>query len=343
MNKKIIKTIVITIVALFTFDLSAQNKSGNKPVTDDEDYIINRDSVWGFEFDFSELDPANVKLDVLTRKLAKLKRYNDSLMTLIKNRNIKERSDSLEQLYHLMVADTSSGYNAYTFFVGQFNSKVSGLNRSLATQGWPKLNPMSFQYTNLFDFTWKRGRIIQDIFLSQGAGRTVTKSEVEISYKYRSLVNYNFGYAILDKKRIQFFPFAGLSYQSSELNFTNLGVQPFNVGGTSFDSLIVAAKRNRDGVSYQFRKREVILNYGLELDVHVFYSKRRTGFIMGLRSGGALPLIPFKGSSWKLDGVKYPQYDSFIVRNYYFDIVFRVYTRLGDRKGKYYLKNVWWE
>jgi hypothetical protein len=340
MSKLIIKTVLISIVALFPFSFFAQNSGGKNSASDDEDYLINRDSVWGFEFDFSELDPANVKLDILTKKLAKLKRYNDSLMTLIKKKNIKERSDSLEQLYHLMVADTSSGYNAYTFFAGQFHSNVTGLNKSLAALGWPKLNAMSFEYTNLFDFTWKRGRIIQDVFISQGAGRAVTKNEVEVSYKYKSLLNYNFGYAIIDSKRIQFYPFAGLSYQTSQLNFTNLSVQAFELGNGSFDSLIVAAKRNKDGVNYQFKKRELILNYGLELDVHVFYSKRKTGFILGVRSGGALPLI---GGGWKLDGVKYSQYNSFIVRDYYFDIVLRIYTRLGDRKGKYYLKNVWWE
>lgn len=340
MNKTNIQLLLLLFGLFTSFSGLGQTKPIRNYADEDEDLVINRDSVWGFDFDFSELDPAKVRLNVLTYKLARLKHYNDSMMNLIRKRNIKERSDSLEQLYHLMVADTSSAYNAYSFYAGQYHSNVSGLNKSLASLGWPKIDAMSYHYTNLLDFTWKRGRLMQEVFLSQGAIRSVTKNEVDVSYRYKSPLNYNIGYAIVDVKRVQFYPFAGLSYQSSELNFANVGLTPFELGSYLYDSLITAAQRNKMGAHYEFRKRDLMLNYGAELDLHLFYSKRKTGFIIGLRAGGAMPLL---SSGWKLEGTRYSQFNNFNIRDYYFDVVFRIYSRLGDRKGKYYLKNVWWE
>jgi hypothetical protein len=155
-----------------------------------------------------------------------------------------------------------------------------------------------------------------------------------------SPLNYNIGYCVVDKKRLQIFPYAGLLYQSAELDFVNTAVQPFDIGAGSYDSLIKAAAVNKKGAEYKFKKREIVLNYGIELDLHLVYSKRKTGFLIGFRAGGGLPLL---STGWMLDGSRYSQLNSTKIRDYYYDIVLRVYLRRPTRGGPYYLQTNWWE
>jgi hypothetical protein len=307
---------------------------------DDEDYVENRYSTWGIEFDFSDLDPATVKINLLAAKLKRIKTYNDSVMNKLRLRNIKQRSDSLEQLYDLLAGDTTSSYNAYSFFAGQYHSTISALNKGLASLAWPKLPDMSYHITNFLDFTWKRRRIINDVFMSVGTAQSVSKGDISVSYTFKSPLNYNIGYCILDKKRVQFFPYIGLSYQSSELSFANTAVQPFDLKGSIYDTLVKAATVNKKGADYRFKKQDLIFNYGVELDLHVVYSKRGTGFIVGARAGGG---VPFFSTGWRLDGSRYSQLNGVSIKDYYYDIVLRVYLRRNSQGGPYYLRNNWWE
>jgi hypothetical protein len=246
----------------------------------------------------------------------------------------------LEELYDLLAGDSSSSYNAYSFFAGQYHTSVSGLNKGLSAQGFPHIEDNSYHLTNFLNFTWKRKHIMNEIFIANGVSRSVSKGDISVSYGYISPVNYNIGYCVIDKKRIQFFPYAGLLYQSSNLDFINNGLQPFDLGASNYDTLIKSTINKRRGVEYKFVKRELTLNYGCELDFHIVYSKRKTGFILGLRAGGGFPLL---SSGWKLDGIKYTQFNDVKVRNYYFDVVLRVYNRRHAEGGKYYLRNNWWE
>jgi hypothetical protein len=339
MKKSFSRGILIVLIALTGFNLYSQKKNVYTE-RDDDEYVENRDSTWGLEFDYSELDPTKVRLNVLAYKLRKLKAYNDSMMNIVRMKNIKERSDSLQELYDLLAGDTTSSYNAYSFFGGAYHSSVSDLNKNLASLGWPKISDMSFHVTGFLDFTWKRRRIINDIFIAQGTAQSVSRKEVSVTYTYMSPLNYNIGYCVVDKKRLQIFPYAGLLYQSAELDFVNTAVQPFDIGAGSYDSLIKAAAVNKKGAEYKFKKREIVLNYGIELDLHLVYSKRKTGFLIGFRAGGGLPLL---STGWMLDGSRYSQLNSTKIRDYYYDIVLRVYLRRPTRGGPYYLQTNWWE
>jgi hypothetical protein len=224
---------VVAFVLSLSFISAQSNKSNNGFLTDPDNIILNRDSTWGLDFDYNEIDPATVKLSLLAAKISKLKAYNDSMMMLVRMRNIKERSDSLEELYDLLAGDSSSSYNAYTFFAGQYHTSVSGLNKGLSSQGFPHIQDNSFHLTNFLNFTWKRNHIMNEIFIANGTSRSVSKGDISVSYGYISPVNYNIGYCLIDKKRIQFFPYAGLLYQSSYLEFVNNGIQPFDLGASN--------------------------------------------------------------------------------------------------------------
>jgi hypothetical protein len=292
------------------------------------------------DFDFSELDFRKVKLDLLEAKLKKIRVYNDSMMRIIRNRNIAQRSDSLEQLYDLLNGDISTSYNAYSLFVGQYHSTLGSLNRGLVLSTFPELESNSYHFTNLVDFTWKRKRFINDVFISLGIVKDVTKGNLTVSYNYWSPINYSFGFAVIDSKRFQFFPFACLSFQSSTLKFSNSAEQLFELGSGSYDSLIRAANTNKKGVEYQLKKRELMLNYGLEMDFHLFYSKRKTGVILGFRAGKGLPVL---SSGWTMEAKRYAQLSDVLIKDYYMDIVVRIYTRCNGNRGHYNLKANWWE
>ncbi|MCC6372508.1 MAG: hypothetical protein IT236_16005, partial [Bacteroidia bacterium] len=172
-----------------------------------------------------------------------------------------------------------------------------------------------------------------------GIARTVSKGDISITYNYKSPINYNLGYCIIDEKRVQLFPYTGLQYQTSSFDLVNNSEQLFDLKNYKFDTLIKATSANKRGVEYNLKKRELILNYGLELDFHLIYSKRRTGFIIGLRGGGGLPLL---STGWALDGGRYSQFNDLKIKDYYFDVVLRVYLRRHEQ-GPNSLQKNWWE
>lgn len=326
-GKRVLRGCLLTVALLLALCGKAQ-----------EDYEVNRDSIWDIEFDFSELEVEKVNLFRLENKLRRIKAYNDSVMAQLRAKNIRERSDSLLQLYEYLSADSSNDYNAYTFTAGQYHSNVSGFNRTLGNLGWAKLSGLAAQYTNIVDYTWKRGRLVHQVAIIAGAPVSVSKNDVTITYSFLSPLNYWFGYSLIDKRRIQFFPFAGLSYQRSELNFSNSYFYPFEPAKSNYDSLIKAAVNNRRGAEFNFRKRELVLDAGAELDVHVIYSWRKTGFIVGLRAGKVIPLL---GGNWKLEGSRYPQI-GVNLRDYHYELVLRIYSR-RENNSRFDLRRNWWE
>lgn len=330
--------LIFCLVASQVFSQSKNPKSTRN--LDEDEYIENRDSVYGLDFDFSELDPSQVKIRLLAAKLKRIRMYNDSMMAMVRAKNIKERSDSLEQLYDLMAGDSSSSYNAYSFFAGRVQSSVNGINAGIGALGFPKFNPVSYHITNFLNFTWKRNHFMNELYLSVGLAQTVSKGDISITYNYKSPVNYNVGYCIVDKKRFQLFPYAGLMYQVSSLDFVNGSEQLFDLKNHGYDTLLFATTNNKRGVEYNLKKREIVLNYGLEVDFHVAYSKRRTGFIVGLRGGGTLPLL---STGWTLDGGKYDQFNDLKLRNYYIDLVLRLYLRRQQARNSTTLQRNWWE
>jgi hypothetical protein len=307
---------------------------------DDGDFAENRDSTWGMEYDFSDLDYRKVKLDELTKKLSIIRNYNDSMMTIVRNKNIKLRSDSLEQLYDLLNGDVSTSYNAYSVFGGMYHSKLNALNSGLVKAGLPKLKENSTHFTNFLDYTWKRKRFINDIFMIDGVAQEITKANLTVTYKFRSLLNYSFGYAIIDSKRFQFFPFGCLSFQTSSIKFSNSNETFIGFTSVNFDSLIYGSSFNTRGVEYELKKQELVLNYGVELDYHLFYSKRKTGIVIGARIANSQPLI---SNGWKYEGKTYSQLNGVNLKDYYVDFVIRIYSRLDGNRGTYDLKGNWWE
>ncbi len=307
---------------------------------DADDVEIDRDSVWGLNFDLSELDYSKVKMDILTKKLKIIKQYNDSILRMVKNKNIKWRSDSLIQLYDYLNGDISTSYNAYSFFAGKYHSNLSGLNKGLKISSFPELEANSLHLTNFLDYTWKRKRIIQDVYISDGVGKEVSRNDVTVSYKFFSPINYCFGFAIIDSKRIQFFPFASFGFQTSTIKFSNASEDLFKLGGGLFDSLLRSTFVNKRGVDYTVRKRELVLNCGAEIDFHLFYSKREKGFIIGLRAAQAIPII---GSGWRFNGTRYAQFSDVTLKDYYLDVVLRIYYRCKGKRGTFDMKNNWWE
>lgn len=328
---------LLLIIVCSTSTLYAQSVVNRD---DSDDYIENRDSTWGFDFDFSDLDFRKVKLDILEAKLAKIRAYNDSMMLVIKAKNIAQRSDSLEQLYDLLNGDISTSYNAYSLFFGQYHSNLGSLNKGLNVSNFPQLENTSYHFTNFFDFTWKRKRCLNELYMIYGIVKDVTMGNVSVSYNYWSPLNYTFGFAVIDSKRLQIFPFAGLSYQSSNIKFSNSFEQLFELGSASYDSLLSASNINRRGVDYQLKKRELVLNYGLEMDFHLIYSKRKTGVILGVRAGKLQPLL---SGGWIFEGKRYSQLSDVTIRDYYIDAVIRIYTRRNGNRGKYNLRNNWWD
>jgi hypothetical protein len=307
---------------------------------DDEGYELNRDSVWGFDFDMSELDYNKVHMDVLIKKLARIKHYNDSMMRVIKNKNIKWRSDSLVQLYDLLNGDISTSYNGYSFFVGQYHSNLGDINSGLKLAAFPTFPEMSFHLTNFLNYTWKRKRFFNEVFMVDGLGKDISKGDINVSYKFKSPINYTFGYAILDSKRFQFFPFASLGLQFSSITVSNISEKIFELKAGMFDSVLIASTVYTKGVEYKLKKQELILNYGLEMNFHLFYSKREKGFILGIRAARAQPLL---STGWQLGGVRYAQFNKVQLKDYYVDVVARFYLRLNGKRGTFDQKKNWWD
>lgn len=307
---------------------------------DDEGYELSRDSVWGFDFDMSELDYNKVHMDVLIKKLTRIKHYNDSMMRVIKNKNIKWRSDSLVQLYDLLNGDITTSYNGYSFFVGQYHSNLSDINAGLKLSGFPTFPEMNFHLTNFLNYTWKRKRFFNEVFMVDGLGRDISKGDINVSYKFKSPFNYTFGYAIIDSKRFQFFPFASLGLQFSTITISNISEKIFDLYGGMFDSIIRTSINYSRGVEYKLKKIEFVLNYGLEMNYHLFYSKREKGFILGVRAARALPII---GTGWQFEGERRAQFNKVQLNEYYIDVVARFYLRLNGKRGTFDQKKNWWD
>ena len=297
----------------------------------DEDKAY-RDSTFGLPFSFSEKDVIGVDVLRLRARLDSISRYNDSLLRIIKRANIAIRSDSLASLYNYIQKDRSKNYNSWNFSVAQNHATGGSLDDLLEKYGLPDFQKVSYDFSALLSFSWKRRRYVHELFMVIGVGRNNRNDKADFFYNAHRPINYSFGYSVLNTRLLDIFPFAGLSYQSSQLYFNDRTVDGFSPQASA-DSSLNRLFLSRNGSDFRIKNNQIVLDYGAEIDFHVVYSRAKTGMILGMRAGRTLPLV---SSGWRSGDFRYSQLRDVRLKEYYFSFVIKIYWRRSLES--YYLR-----
>lgn len=312
------KNICISIIIFFWYSTSFSQKF--------EPDTIERT----FFFDFESINIDTIDIEKLNKKLQRIKELNDSINTLMK-------TDSLFQLACYYTNDTTQDYNSWYILVGPAFADIQDLNSSLRSKNLPVLKNMHWNYSYLFAFSYKRKRKINDFYIGFIHGRSEKHENLKIGYSCFNLINYKFGYSIIDSKYIDIYPYAGVDIQFSDFTIDNRYENNPSSDISSFDTLLTFVANNNEGARINFSKPDLLFNYGIELDIHTGYSKRKGGVVFGFRGGRTVPII---NTNWRFNHANYTELPPINLRDYYINLVIKFYWKKSNNniilKNPYY-------
>ena len=131
---------------------------------------------------------------------------------------------------------SGKGYGGAVFFMDVTHSDFSEFNNSIAQDGFPAIDPISFGFG--FGVSNKSEKIIFDLYF--GAGNLTSKSkkaDTTIRAGLVSLFHIDLGYDVLNSDVVSIYPYAGLSLRISTLEYaTPVQVNP---GFTNITNMIL--------------------------------------------------------------------------------------------------------
>lgn len=281
------------------------------------------------EFNFDSLDLSKVNREELVKKLDKIKAFNDSIYFIQLKRNMDVSSDSLAELYHLISRKASKNYHGFGFAANQGRGYLSRLNDRIKAYGGTGLDEVSYGFT-VFNLNWKRGRRVHEFsFLSVQQIRGTNNKGVKIDYNSYSPVAYRFGFSLINARWLDVFPFGALRYEGTNISFRNDAELAVPNSAGAYDTLIKYSSSYNSSRDFELKKKSLILDYGLEMDFHLVYSKYGTGLILALRAAKTQSLI---SGRWTMGKDNYSVPD-IIAREYIFEIALKIYFR--NDSGRY--------
>ncbi len=271
-----------------------------------------------YGFDYSSINENDVSVNDLYFKL-------DSLIKLRDELRIQYQIDSISGLYNYINRDReNTNYFAWYLSLGLVFSDFKELNNRLQDDNIDALNSVSANAIWILGFSWKRKRLIQSAYLELSLPNSVEKNDLKLLANGVSLANYDLGWAIIDNRRIHLYPYAGLFWKSSLIrmeNKINSGGQAIN-DAPSFSDVLNSSDAFAQEYNFTYRKNEIGLNLGVELDYHIKYNDGKGGGLaIGIKFGLNNPIIQ---TGWRLDKKPVSDIPDFYFKRYYTSLVFKV-------------------
>ncbi|MDJ1496491.1 hypothetical protein QNI19_26380 [Cytophagaceae bacterium DM2B3-1] len=222
--------------------------------------------------------------------------------------------DSLSYELHkleLEVSGKEKNYTAFMVFTQTSFNKVSSFNQELQGLGFPTLTGHS---TGIgFGMAIKRKRLLHEGFLVVNFNNKVSKGDDKVWMSGENIFNYQLGFAVLNRKRFQLYPFAGISYGlvSIELRKKRNMTDPNSLEG-------IAQAINEARIS----KNEIQISTGLQLDYHYSFNNGLSGLIIGLKYGLSRDVL---SDNYAANGTKVNYNPDIIYRNTFLALSLKIY------------------
>lgn len=277
------------------------------------------------QFDFSEVNFDNVNKANLINKLNAIKQLNDSLNGLL-------QTDSLYQLYLKINSKPTTDFNSWYLSAGPSWSNFSSLNKALENNNYPTIGETGFDLSYVIAFAWKRRNYFHDLNMQFTFGSSEDNDSLEASYSVIDILSYKFGYSIINAKRFDLTPYAGINFRLSNITFENKELIDIPGETDNYTDFTALAFNRSDYRSTTLNKFSIPLDYGVEMNYHIKYSKRNNGITLGARYGQALQFID---GDWKNDGEKLNDLPEINLRESYLTFICRFYWRTPDKNQPY--------
>jgi hypothetical protein len=226
--------------------------------------------------------------------------YQKELVRLYReNLDTFRRSAAYNEAYgkYLRAAGKRTSYGGISLFMDLYHSDYRQFNTMLAEDGFAPLNDMGYRLG--FGFTFKVNHIIIDMnLLAAGFDNKTTKDNEKVSASFTNFISADIGYDLLNNWNISIYPFAGLGWRHSTINYTRN--DDANPNYTSITNMI------SNGEHLILQSSRVGYQLGVGFDLAIFPNRQKTGKAMlFMKAGMNRPL-------WK-DKYQYndlPQYNA---------------------------------
>jgi hypothetical protein len=220
------------------------------------------------DYDFSKINPNAIDQQELQQKIINEQARLDSLYAL--------RMDSLQQLMNYVSADTTGGYTGGMLTLVYMPGDYQTLIKDLQSNGFNDVSEGAFGFG--YGFTFKHKRFIHDFLFSYyWGGKMKSETNEVVKLSGGNIINYTFGFDIVNLRRLNLSPFIGLNHQMTSIRY-----QRNNSGGNTYSSLLDIPA---DVDEVDIEKHALRFSFGGELDYHIVHNKRAGGIILGFRYG----------------------------------------------------------
>jgi hypothetical protein len=257
------------------------------------------------QYDFSTIDPTKIDVDKLRSKM-------DSSFYLY--------TTSVDSISHLVEWVRSKKniqkYGSLDFGWGLNYSTLEHLNEGLINSGMQTFSEKLYGFH--FGVTIRGKRFLFYYGLEDCRKQIVQNNNVKVEVDASS-ADFTFGFDVLNKPRFQFYPNVTLSFQSLELAV-------YSKDANSIVNDIPGLLANYTHT--ELEKNTIALNYGVQADYHLVYTKRRGGIIIGIRCGLTNDLGKGK---WKINNEKSTFQSDDRFRNSYVTAIIKFYMKMEGR------------
>lgn len=266
--------------------------------------------------DFSKIKKEDIDRDTLLKELTLVVNQIDSsgLISLF---------DSLSQLYIFAHRDDRT-YSSWYLSAGPAFNNYGNLNQELKVASLPVLKEVALNFIYFLGYSGKKGRTLHDFYLGLSFPNKIQSDDIELKVNGLNFLNYDFGYSILDTRLINLHTLSGLYWQHTFINYTFINPNPASNSVDNYSDLFGNIYNHKTEIDMEIRKNEIGLNLGLELDYHIKYSNNNNGIIIGAKAGMT---FPFYKTDWKIDKRSYEQLPDIQFRQWYINLVFKLYSR----------------
>lgn len=188
----------------------------------------------------------------------------------------------------------SHNYTGPTIFIDVVHSNYTKLNDSIISQGFSKLNNMSFRIG--VGISSKTEKIMFDFtFFAMGFSNKSKNGDEKITTSLANVLQFDFGYDLLHSRIVSIYPFIGLSGRLSSLSYSKTAVT--NTNYTSVANIVV---NDPSVTTSSFR---IGYDAGVALDFLIGENKKKTaGQILFIKAATNRPIW---SDSYKIDNIKY--------------------------------------
>lgn len=264
------------------------------------------------EYDFSGLNYSTLSVKQLRDKVDSLY-YNPTYAQYI------ARYDSLHQLIEWVNAHYNiQHYVSVNAGIVSTSSRLSELNKAFDIGNFgsvaERMNAFHFSFSIRTKKRWILGYGVEDAFK-----QTVKNGDARVEVDGSSFDIY-MGYDILNKPKIQLYPYVSVGFNSLEVD---LFKKDANSTILTYDGFLT------EFTYTSLERRTTLLNYALQLNYHLLYSKRHGGIILETRYGRNVALGEGK---WLINNEKskFKSDDQF--RTSFFLVALKFYLKTDNGK-----------